>query len=198
MTFRHRFLWLCAQRLYRQHCSQRRRCRNPRRRSGSGNRARTPCATVVPTMRSAVTTRASRSIRSWPATSSPRRTVSRAETTPRPLAGWGNTSCPAGPSRRSSALRGVAAASRKLPECRVQLERFIADVQDRDDANADHLLDCHTKLVQLAAAGDDEYGEHLNRGIGLYLLAGQRALLPDAADGLSARQRCARRLRSWG
>ena len=73
----------------------------------------------------------------------------------------------------------------KLAECRVQLERFIADVQDRDDANADHLLDCHTKLVQLAAAGDDDYGEHLNRGIGLYLLACQRALLAETADGLS-------------
>lgn len=74
----------------------------------------------------------------------------------------------------------------KKPEGRAQLERFIADVQDRADLADAHLLDCHTRLLQLAEADDDEYGEHLNRGIGLYLLACQRSHLPDDADGPSA------------
>jgi tetratricopeptide (TPR) repeat protein len=74
----------------------------------------------------------------------------------------------------------------KTPEGRAQLERFIVDVQDRADLADAHLLDCHTRLVQLAEADDDDYGEHLNRGIGLYLLACQRALLPEVdADGFS-------------
>ncbi len=62
----------------------------------------------------------------------------------------------------------------KTPDGRDQLERFIADVQERDDLADAHLLDCHTRLMQIAEAGDDDYGEHLNRGIGLYLLACQR------------------------
>ena len=73
----------------------------------------------------------------------------------------------------------------KLVDGRTQLERFIAAVQDHDDLAAAHLLDCHTRLVQIAEAGDDDYGEHLNRGIGLYLLACQRAQLPDADETLS-------------
>ncbi len=73
----------------------------------------------------------------------------------------------------------------KVPDGRAQLERFISDVQDRDDLASAHLLDCHTKLVQLAEAGEDEYGEHLNRGIGLYLLACQRTQVGDVEDGLS-------------
>ena len=73
----------------------------------------------------------------------------------------------------------------KAAEGRAQLERFIADVQDRDDLADAHLLDCHTRLMQIAEAGDDDYGEHLHRGIGLYLLACQRSRLPDPDDGLS-------------
>jgi tetratricopeptide (TPR) repeat protein len=72
-----------------------------------------------------------------------------------------------------------------LPEGRAQIERFIADVQDREELAATHLLDCHTKLMEIAGAGDDEYGEHLHRGIGLYLLACQRAQLPDTEEGPS-------------
>jgi tetratricopeptide (TPR) repeat protein len=74
----------------------------------------------------------------------------------------------------------------KKTEGRTQIERFVADVQDRADLADAHLIDCHTRLLQLAEADDDEYAEHLNRGIGLYLLACQRAQLPDGADGLSA------------
>jgi tetratricopeptide (TPR) repeat protein len=74
----------------------------------------------------------------------------------------------------------------KVADGRAQLERFIADVQDREDLAAAHLLDCHTKLVEIAEAGEDEYGEHLHRGIGLFLLGCQRAQLTGADDGFSA------------
>jgi tetratricopeptide (TPR) repeat protein len=72
----------------------------------------------------------------------------------------------------------------KMPEGRAQIERFIADVQDRPALADSHLLDCHTKLIRLAESNGDEYGEHLHRGIGLYLLACQRAELAEQDDGL--------------
>jgi tetratricopeptide (TPR) repeat protein len=72
----------------------------------------------------------------------------------------------------------------KTGDGRAQLERFIADVQDRGDLADAHVLDCHTRLLRLAEDEQDEYAEHLHRGIGLYLLACQRSQLPDDAGGL--------------
>ena len=40
--------------------------------------------------------------------------------------------------------------------------------------------------MEIAEKEDDDYAAHLHRGIGLYLLAGQRELLPDDDDGMSA------------
>jgi hypothetical protein len=62
---------------------------------------------------------------------------------------------------------------------RVQYERFLADAQLRDGLAEEHLVHCHTCLVQLYEADGDYYHEHLNRGLGLYVLACQRATLPD-------------------
>jgi hypothetical protein len=40
--------------------------------------------------------------------------------------------------------------------------------------------------MEIAEAEEDEYGEHLNRGIGLFLLGRQRVVLADAEARLSA------------
>jgi tetratricopeptide (TPR) repeat protein len=71
-------------------------------------------------------------------------------------------------------------------EARQQFEHFIADGQSRPGVQDDHLIHCHSKLMEIAAGQDDEYAEHLHRGIGLYLLAKERETLADAGDELSA------------
>jgi tetratricopeptide (TPR) repeat protein len=60
---------------------------------------------------------------------------------------------------------------RRLGEARVEFERFIADAQEQDAVAREHLVHCHSRLVEIAAERDDEYDEHLHRGIGLFLLA---------------------------
>lgn len=60
-------------------------------------------------------------------------------------------------------------------EAQSEYERFVADEQERSDADLNRLIHCHRRLMEIAEAGDDAYGEHLYRGIGLYLLARQRA-----------------------
>jgi predicted Zn-dependent protease len=74
---------------------------------------------------------------------------------------------------------------RRLPDARDQFERCVSRAQDRDESARAHLLHCHTRLMEIAEENDDGYGEHLNRGIGLYLLARQRAALPDPEGELS-------------
>jgi tetratricopeptide (TPR) repeat protein len=59
-------------------------------------------------------------------------------------------------------------------EARVQLERFVVAVQDNPRLADDHLLACHTRLMEIAERLGDEYGERLHRGIGLHLLAAKR------------------------
>lgn len=68
-------------------------------------------------------------------------------------------------------------------EARAQFERFIADVQDDPELGPKHLVHCHSRLMEIAEDEGDEYAEHLHRGIGLYLLACERAGLPDPEDG---------------
>jgi tetratricopeptide (TPR) repeat protein len=66
-------------------------------------------------------------------------------------------------------------------QAREQFERFIADVQTRPALAEEHLIHCHSRLMEIAESQQDEYGEHLNRGIGLYLLAKQREAFPESA-----------------
>jgi tetratricopeptide (TPR) repeat protein len=68
-------------------------------------------------------------------------------------------------------------------EAQAQFERFIADVQDDSELAKKHLVHCNSRLMEIAEDEGDEYGEHLHRGIGLYLLGCERAGLPDPEDG---------------
>ena len=59
-------------------------------------------------------------------------------------------------------------------EARVQLEQFAASVQESPRHADDHLLACHTRLMEIGERLGDEYAERLHRGIGLLLLATKR------------------------
>lgn len=71
----------------------------------------------------------------------------------------------------------------RLPEARHQYEQFIACQQDQAQPDDNQLIRGHRRLMEIAEVLEDEYGEHLHRGIGLYLLARARACLPEP-DGL--------------
>ncbi len=61
-------------------------------------------------------------------------------------------------------------------EAKKQFEQYVRDAQQQGGEAGKHLIHVHTRLVELArGAGDvgEQYGEHLNRGIGLLLLAEQ-------------------------
>ncbi len=74
----------------------------------------------------------------------------------------------------------------RLEAAREQFERFEADIQDHETLARQHLVRCHTKLLDIATRMEDEYAIHLHRGIALYWLARQRAELTDGGDELSS------------
>jgi tetratricopeptide (TPR) repeat protein len=55
------------------------------------------------------------------------------------------------------------------------LERVVREMQEFPRLADDHLIGCHTQLMEIARDLGDDYGEHLHRGIGLFLLARKRA-----------------------
>lgn len=73
-------------------------------------------------------------------------------------------------------------------DAREQFERFVADVQGRDDLAREHLVHCHSRLMEIAEGLEDIYAAHLHRGIGLYLLARERTRLPDPDGNLSVEE----------
>src|SRR5262249_15511085 len=61
----------------------------------------------------------------------------------------------------------------------------VADAQQQGESAGKHLIHVETRLMEIATAENDAYGEHLHRGIGLFLLARQIAARPEA-DGPDA------------
>jgi tetratricopeptide (TPR) repeat protein len=74
----------------------------------------------------------------------------------------------------------------RLDSAREQFERFEADIQDHDKLAREHLVQCHTRLMDIAKRIEDDYALHLHRGIALYWLARQRDELGDGGDELSS------------
>jgi tetratricopeptide (TPR) repeat protein len=74
----------------------------------------------------------------------------------------------------------------RLEAARDQFERFEAEIQDHETLARQHLVRCHTRLLDIATRLEDEYAIHLHRGIALYWLARQRAELTDGGDELSS------------
>jgi hypothetical protein len=64
-------------------------------------------------------------------------------------------------------------------EARKQYQRFLALAQELGDQSLDDRIVCHSRLLEMAIADDDEYGIRYHRGLGLYLLALERVKLGD-------------------
>jgi tetratricopeptide (TPR) repeat protein len=67
-------------------------------------------------------------------------------------------------------------------DARGHFERCVADAQQAQKEDQ-HLVHCHTRLMEIAERLGDDYSAHLNRGIGLYHLARQRSSLEDDSAG---------------
>ena len=72
----------------------------------------------------------------------------------------------------------------RLDDARIQFERFDAELQDHEKLASQHLVQCHSRLMDIATRDEDDYGQHLHRGIALYWLARQRAEMTDAGEEL--------------
>jgi hypothetical protein len=72
----------------------------------------------------------------------------------------------------------------RFAEAGAEFGRFVRDAQLAQVEPA-RLVHAHTRLLAIAGRCGDEYGEHVNRGIGLYLLARQAEPGdPKSAEGL--------------
>jgi tetratricopeptide (TPR) repeat protein len=67
-------------------------------------------------------------------------------------------------------------------EARREFRRCAADAQQETDLHVRQLIHCHSRLMEIAEAAEDEYDEHLHRGIGLYLLARESDLRGSGGD----------------
>ena len=77
---------------------------------------------------------------------------------------------------------------RHLDAARTEFEECVAGAQDKGDCAASQLIHCHAQLMEIAEDDEDEYHEHLHRGIGLYLLGRQRSALPNPDGELSSEE----------
>jgi hypothetical protein len=80
----------------------------------------------------------------------------------------------------------LLARLRRLKDARTQFETYVADVQELPEPPAQTLVPCHTRLMEIAEARNDAYGEHLHRGIALLLLARRREQLQPSEGQLPA------------
>jgi tetratricopeptide (TPR) repeat protein len=70
-------------------------------------------------------------------------------------------------------------------EARGEFEGTIRREQLEREPDVRHLVQCHSRLVQIGEVLGDGYQQHLNRGIAMLLLAQQRAALDDPGGELS-------------
>jgi predicted Zn-dependent protease len=82
--------------------------------------------------------------------------------------------------------QGMAAGAR------AEFERFVADAQQLTGPANAHLVHSHTRLMEIATAEDDAYGEYLHRGIGLVLLVRRWDADPARRDEVIAEQTLAK------
>jgi tetratricopeptide (TPR) repeat protein len=74
----------------------------------------------------------------------------------------------------------------RLEDATRHLERVVREMQEHPRVADEHLVGCHTRLMEIARELGDDHAEHLNRGIGLYLLAKKRA----EVDGETSQRIC--------
>jgi tetratricopeptide (TPR) repeat protein len=70
-------------------------------------------------------------------------------------------------------------------EARTQFEHAVAFGQDESVRDLKHLVHCHGRLMEVGELLDDEFAVRLHRGIGMFLLAQQRAALAPDDGGLA-------------
>ena len=85
-------------------------------------------------------------------------------------------------------FRSLLLRLHRIQAARAQFERFEADIQDQGEAALSERIQCHSRLVKIAEAVEDDYAEHLHRGIGLYLIALERIVLPEPEGELSTEE----------
>jgi tetratricopeptide (TPR) repeat protein len=78
-------------------------------------------------------------------------------------------------------LGELLARLERLAEAQGHFEAAAAQSQNTA-ASQNRLIHYHTRLMDIARARDDAYGEHLHRGIGLYLVASRLAEASKADD----------------
>jgi hypothetical protein len=94
------------------------------------------------------------------------------------------TTCPDQPQIRA-ALAELLWRRDRLADAKVHYERLLRDANERPGPDLERLIHTHTRLMVIAERTADPYGEHLHRGIGLYLLARQTGRADAAgAEGL--------------
>lgn len=71
----------------------------------------------------------------------------------------------------------------RMDEAIAEYDRFDADAQELKPVGSEELIHCHSRLMELAEEQEDEYREHLHRGIGLFHLASEKK-----GDDLEQRQ----------
>ena len=78
---------------------------------------------------------------------------------------------------------------------RIEFERVLLEAPTTGPI-ARHRAHCHTRLMALAEAAGDDFGEHLHRGIGLMLLVEKWDADSATADEVVAEQTCAKAIRA--
>jgi tetratricopeptide (TPR) repeat protein len=72
-------------------------------------------------------------------------------------------------------LAEVLARLNRLSEAQLHFEAAVAHAQDGPAAARRELVHYHTRLMEIARTRQDDYAEHLHRGIGLYLVGSRVA-----------------------
>jgi hypothetical protein len=78
----------------------------------------------------------------------------------------------------------ILASLKRRSEARNQFNQFLAIAQEQKSDSSATMVHVYRRLMEIAEETNDEYGVHLNRGIGLYLLSQQRAQLGAAEEEL--------------
>ncbi len=70
----------------------------------------------------------------------------------------------------------------QVEKAKPHFARFVRDAAGMTGAAGKHLTHGHTRLMEIAALGDDAFAEQLHRGIGLVLLVRQWDAEPEASE----------------
>ena len=69
----------------------------------------------------------------------------------------------------------ILASLNRRSEARGQFGEFLAMAQEQKEGSAATMIHVYRRLMEMAEESNDDYGVHLNRGIGLFLLSQRRA-----------------------